>query len=426
MDAVTGASPTAAVIAVGSELLELGRTDTNSPFIVARLRERGMSVAVTCVVSDERADLVATIRHAHAHVDLVVCTGGLGPTDDDRTRDAVASVLGLAMHEDPDVVEFIRERFAARGLAMPDVNRRQAQVPEGATVLPNPRGSAPGLWLSLGAKAILLLPGPPREMAPMLEHALDHQVAAVWGAVEHAHRQVLVAGRSESWVEEQVQPLYAPWREESPSVRTTVLASLGIVELHLSAHGADGPALASRLERAVEAFRARLGPDVVSVDGRGLEEAAGDLLRRRGWRVGVAESCTGGLIASRLTDVAGSSDYVDRALVVYSNASKVELLGVDPDLIAAHGAVSEPVAVAMAQGLRHGGGAEVAVAITGIAGPGGGSPAKPVGTVCIAVAGPAGTVVTTFRFGGERAVVKAMSASTAIDRLRRYLIDAPE
>ncbi len=411
----------AALLAVGSELLHLGRTDTNSPYIAGVLQRHGLAVFATAVVGDEWDDLVAALRHAHTRADLVVCTGGLGPTDDDRTRDAAAHVLGLPLAEASDVVATIRERFQARGLTMPEINRRQALVPDGATILPNRRGTAPGLWIPVGDKAIVLLPGPPREMQPMLEHALATHILPRWGAGETAQRAVIVGGRSESWVDERAQPLYRPWALETPPIETTILASLGQVELHLTAHGPVLAPLQARLDRAVATLVEALGDDVVSTDGRNLEQTVGDLLRERGWRMAVAESCTGGLVTSRLTDVAGSSDYVDRGVVTYSNRAKTTELGVPDALLAAHGAVSEPVAVAMAEGLRQRAAVDVTVAITGIAGPGGGTAEKPVGTVCLAVAGPHGTVVRTARFTGERVAIKWLSATTILDMARRYL-----
>jgi nicotinamide-nucleotide amidase len=381
-----------------------------------------MTVRFTAVVGDDAGAITDALGHALARADLVVCTGGLGPTDDDRTRTAAATVLGVTLAEDETVLSAIRARFAARQLVMPEINRRQAEVPEGATVIANARGTAPGLWIPAGDGALLLLPGPPREMVPMLAEALERHVAPRWGVTARRQRVVIVAGRSESWVDERLQPIYGPWTGETPSIATTVLASLGIVEVHVSAAGGAAVDLDTRLDRAVEALVAPLGADVVSVDGRNLERTVGDALVARGWRVGVAESCTGGLITSRLTDVPGSSAYVDRSVVVYSNAAKVELLRVPPALLETHGAVSEPVALAMAAGLRQSSGVEVAVATTGIAGPGGGTAEKPVGTVCIAVDGPLGAEARTFRFAGDRDVVKAMSSSTALDRLRRYLL----
>ena len=417
-----GTAPAAvAVVAVGSELLALGRADTNSPQIAAAMQRHGLAVRFTTVVGDDRGDLTDAMRHALARADLVVCTGGLGPTDDDRTRDVVAAVLGVPMHEDAGVLAGIRERFGQRGLTMPEINRRQAMVPAGATVVPNARGTAPGLWVPAGGRAILLLPGPPREMGPMLEHALATHVVPRWGGGLIRQRALVVAGRSESWVDERAQPVYGPWRDEALPVSTTILASLGTVELHLSCHGSDDGALTRRLDAAVAALDAVLGDDVVNHDGRSLEHTVGELLASRGWRVALAESCTGGLATTRLTDVPGSSAWVDRAVVSYSNAAKVDALGVPDALIALHGAVSEPVAAAMAEGVRARAGVDVAVAITGIAGPGGGTTEKPVGLVCFAVAGVRGTECRTSRFTGDRAVIRSLAATTALDLLRRYV-----
>lgn len=415
------AAATARVVAVGSELIALGRSDTNSPYIAAQLQDVGLAVLSTTVVGDEPEPLTDAIRHAAASADLVVCTGGLGPTADDRTRDVVAEVLGVPLDEDAAVVAAIRDRFDRRGLVMPDINRRQALVPRGATVLPNVKGTAPGLWVPAPRGAVLLLPGPPREMYPMLAHAIDAHVVPTWGGERARRRTIIVAGRSESWVDERAQPIYGPWAEAAIPIATTILASLGIIELHLSARGADAAAIDRRLDEAVDLLVDALGTDVVSRDGTPLEAAVGQALTSRGWRVALAESCTGGLVTTRLTDVAGSSAYVDRTAVTYSNTAKVDMVDVPPALIAEHGAVSEPVAAAMAEGVRRRAAVEIGVAITGIAGPGGGSEAKPVGLVWFAVAGPDGVVTRRALFPGDRAQVRAFASSMALDSLRRYL-----
>ncbi|MGE0815203.1 MAG: CinA family nicotinamide mononucleotide deamidase-related protein [Vicinamibacterales bacterium] len=420
MAGLDGPEVRAAVLAVGSELLTLGRTDTNSPHIAATLQTHGLRVEWTSVVGDDLRALTDAIGHALSRVDLVVCTGGLGPTDDDRTRTAVASVLSLPLHEDETVLDGIRQRFGRRGMTMPEINRRQAMVPEGAILVPNVNGTAPGLWIPAGGKAVLLLPGPPREMRPMLDAAIAAHIVPRWGASLTQQRSIVVAGRSESWVDERAAPLYGPWRDERPPVETTILASVGIVELHLSTTGLDAADGARRLDEKVGALAAVLGADVVSVDGASLEAAVGRLLQARQWRIALAESCTGGLATSRLTDVPGASAYVERAVVAYSNDAKTACLGVPPELLAAHGAVSEPVAVAMAEGARRGAGVDVAAAVTGIAGPGGATPEKPVGLVCFAVAGPGGTVTRTSRFTGDRAIIKALAATTVLDMVRRY------
>lgn len=422
---VTGAAPArVAVIAVGSELLTLGRADTNSPYIAATVQQHGLSVLGTTVVGDDDDDLIDAISHALARADLVICTGGLGPTDDDRTREAAATVVGLPLSEDAALVAAIRERFGRRGLTMPEINRRQAQVPAGASIVANTSGTAPGLWIPSGRRAVLLLPGPPREMKPMLDQALVAHIVPRWGGARIVRRAMVIAGRSESWVDEQAQPIYGPWRSEPVPVQTTILASLGTVELHLSCQGPDQATLIARLDAAVAALATALGDDVVNVDGRSLEQTIGAALVARGWRLAVAESCTGGLVTTRLTDVPGASAYLDRTIVSYSNDAKIDALGVPESLIAMHGAVSEAVAGAMAEGVRTRSAVDVAVAVTGIAGPDGGTTEKPVGLVCFAVSGPRGTELRTSRFTGDRVVIRSVAATTALDLLRRYVLAA--
>ena len=417
----------AAIIAVGSELLTPEKTDTNSLYITQVLNELGIAVAFKSIVGDNRQELQAHVAHALSRHRVLILTGGLGPTDDDLTREVVAAHLHVPLDEDPAIVEGIESRFAARGWKMPAVNRRQAQVPRGATVLANPHGTAPGLWIEHGDAVIALVPGPPREMRPMIDGEVRMRLQSRAGNVRLHKRTLRVSGKGESAVEEIVQPIYSPWTGEQPPIETTILASLGQVELHLTLQSRDAAAASARLDRAVAGLAAVLGNDLVSTDGDSLEAVVGRLLKARGWWVAFAESCTGGLATSRLTDVPGSSEYVERSIVAYTNRAKMELLDVPEELIAQYGAVSEPVAQAMAAGIRKRAGVDVGVGITGIAGPGGGTEQKPVGTVCIAVAGaerPA--VVRTFRFPGGRDVVKGMSANWGIDMLRRFLLaDAP-
>ena len=413
----------AAVLAVGTELLTPSRLDTNSLAITAQLNRYGIDVVFKAVVGDDREGVARAVADALGRAELLVCCGGLGPTDDDVTRDAVADALGLAQHTDAAIAARVEARFTTRGLAMPAINLRQARVPDGAVVLENRVGTAPGLWIPRGERAVLLLPGPPRELDPMLEAAAAEHLAPQAGRWTVRRRVVRVTGRSESHTEEAVQPLYAEWASAALPVRATILASLGQIELLLSARAADGTAAEEALAAAVAAVEARLGADVYSVDGRTMEEVVGEQLAARGWRVAVAESCTGGLITSRLTDVPGSSRYVDRSVVVYSNEAKTALLGVLPALIAAEGAVSEGVAVAMAEGVRQRAGVELGIGVTGIAGPGGGSVSKPVGTVMVAAAVEGRTLVRARRFPGERALVKFQASQAALDLARRLLAD---
>lgn len=421
--APSAAAPSAAIIAVGSELLTPQRTDTNSLYITQVLNELGMAVAFKSIVGDNREELQSHVAYALSRHRVVILTGGLGPTDDDLTREVVAAHLDLPLDEDPSIVDGIEKRFAARGWKMPAVNRRQAQVPRGATVLANPHGTAPGLWIEHGAAVIALVPGPPREMKPMIDGEVRSRLQLLAGATRLHKRLIRVSGRGESAVEEIAQPIYSPWTKQQPPIETTVLASLGQVELHLTLQSTNAAAANPRLDRCVTDLAAALGKDVVSVDGATLEEVVGRLLKARGWWVAFAESCTGGLATSRLTDVPGSSEYVERSVVAYSNRAKIDLLDVPEAMIRDHGAVSEQVAEAMAAGIRTRAGVDVGVGITGIAGPGGGTDLKPVGTVCIAVAGER-SVVRSVRFPGGRDVVKGMSANWGIDMLRRFLLES--
>ena len=413
----------AAIIAVGSELLTPLRLDTNSLFITEQLNTLGIDVVLKAVAGDDRGELTELFRAALARVDIVVFTGGLGPTDDDVTREAVAGTLGRALTEDSEITERMRVRFAARGYKgpMPEINRRQAMVPAGARVIENERGSAPGLWLEEGDAVILLLPGPPRELKPMLLALVEDPLRARAAGAPLLRRVVRIAGVIESQTDEALQPLYREWTANTPRVNATILAALGQIELHLWTQAATTDDAAATLDRAVQEVGRVMGDNVFSTDGRSMEAVVGDLLVSRGYRIALAESCTGGLLTSRLTDVPGSSRYVERAVIAYANEAKTELLDVDPAVIAAHGAVSEAVAQAMAEGVRSRAGVDVGVGVTGIAGPGGGSAEKPVGTVAIAAVAPSAARSRMFRFHGEREHVKFQASQAALDMVRRML-----
>ena len=415
----------AAILAIGSEMLTPTRVDTNSLTITDRLNAIGIDVVFKAIVGDDRAELAAQFAHSLSRVDLVILTGGLGPTEDDVTREVVAEHLRLPLSEDVTITDAIRRRFEQRGWKMPEINRRQAMVPHGATVLPNPNGTAPGLWIEAGTKGVALFPGPPREMKPMLLQAVEQFLLARAVGARLVRRALKIAGRSESRVEELTQPVYSTWRNWPVPVETTILAAPGQIELHLSATGTDDGALNDVLDRAVSEILQVLPHDVFSTDGRSLEEVVGALLTERNLTIALAESCTGGLATSRLTDVPGSSAYVEQSVVVYSNAAKVARLGVSEAMLAAHGAVSEPVAEAMAVAIRQQAQVNVGVGITGIAGPSGGTETKPVGMVCIAIATDAATTVRTFKFPGNREVIKTFAAFTALDMVRRSVLKSP-
>ena len=411
----------ACIIAVGSEMLTPFRVDTNSLFITDRLNTIGFDVRMKTVVGDDVGELAGMVRASLAWADLIVLTGGLGPTADDITRDAVAQVLDLPFDEDQETVARIRERFTRRGMVMQEINRRQAMVPRGAALLDNPNGTAPGLWLEHGRTALVLLPGPPREMKPMFEAIVRDRLTARSGGAGLFRRVLKITGQPESVVDAKAQPIYGRWQTQDVPISTTILAVLGQIELHLTAGAPDREAADRVLDPAVRELQDALGGDVYSVDGASLEEVVGARLRERRLKVAVAESCTGGLLTSRLTDVPGSSAYVDRSEVCYSNQAKIDSLGVPAALIAAHGAVSEPVARAMAEGIRAKASADVGMGVTGIAGPDGGTPEKPVGTVAIAVLVGADARVRTFQFVGAREMVKFQSAQAALNMLRLML-----
>lgn len=418
---------TAAIVAVGSELLGTTRLDTNSLFLTERLNRAGIDVVCKGVVGDNRDDCAAVIRSFARRADLLVTCGGLGPTDDDVTRDAVSAVFDRPLAEDPELTARLRARYAARGYPgeMPENNRRQAMVPRGAIVIPNANGSAPGLWLEIDRRVVVLLPGPPRELKPMFAALVDERIRPRTGGAGIARIVLKLTGRIESQVDEILQPLYHEWSANQPPIAATILAALGQIELHLSVrHRVEAEAQAM-LSAAAARVTALIGADVFSVDGARLEEVVGELLAARGLTVAAAESCTGGLMTSRLTDVPGSSRYVRHGVVAYANDVKTAVLHVAPALLEAHGAVSEPVARAMAEGMRDIAHANIGVGITGIAGPDGGTPAKPVGTVAVAVATAAETRSRLFCFFGERELVKFQASQAGLDMVRRMLQGHP-
>ncbi len=412
----------AAILAVGSELLTSSRLDTDSLLITEQLNLLGIEVVCKSQIGDDRGELASAVRYALGRADLIVCCGGLGPTDDDVTREVVADVFGRALAEDERITARIRARFESRRMEMPAINRRQAMVPVGARVIDNLNGTAPGLWLDVGEQAVLLLPGPPRELTAMLGAVVEELLAPRSEGLSLVRRVIKITGRSESHTEEAVQPLYREWERADVPVAATILASLGQFELHLSARAQSRDLAAAAVAAAAAQVAAVLGLDVYSLEGHSLEQVVGALLVERGLWIACAESCTGGLLTSRLTDVPGSSRYVERAVVAYTNDAKVELLGVPSALIEEHGAVSEPVAQAMANGIRASARADIGVGVTGIAGPGGGTPEKPVGTVAVAAVAPGGVRSRVFRFVGDRELIKFQASQAALDMVRRMLL----
>jgi nicotinamide-nucleotide amidase len=408
----------AEILAVGSELLTPLRSDTNALHITSELLRVGIEVGARVTVADDKALLESAFRAALARADVVISTGGLGPTEDDLTREAAAAALGRTLSRDPAIVEWLKERFARYKRVMAPVNEKQADVIEGGVVMPNARGTAPGQWVDAGGRLLVLLPGPPYEMQPMLAEQVMPLLRAKAGGRVLATRVLRIAAMSESDVEQAVAPVYT--RYTNP--RTTILSAAGQVELHLTADGASEAEAAALVEQLAAGMREQLPGRIYSEDGRELPEIVSGLLRERRLSLVTAESCTGGLLAARITEVPGASAFLDRGFVTYSNRAKVEMLGVAPALIETHGAVSEEVAQAMAAGARQRTGADVALAITGIAGPDGGTPEKPVGLVYIALAGAAGDRVRRIHMPGERDRIRLYSTQAALEMLRRGLL----
>lgn len=411
----------AAIVAVGSELLGPDRLDTNSLLLTGVLEDHGVELRRKVVVGDDREELAGVLRELVAAHDLVLVTGGLGPTTDDVTREAAADALGRTLRLDEEVLATIKERFRAFGREMPAVNRKQALVPDGpAEVLPNPRGSAPGLRLDApGGAALFLFPGVPRELEGMAGERLVPWLAERSGGARRERIALKVASMAESAVEERIAPAYDEFGKEA----ITVLAGSGEITVRCVAGGPEEERRA-RLRQMEERLAGLLGDAVYTrQEDDTLEAAVGRLLIERCQTLVTAESCTGGLVAERLTRVPGSSGCFLGGAVTYSDRLKTALLGVPEEMLAEHGAVSEPVARAMAEGARRNLGADWSVAITGIAGPDGGSDEKPVGTVHLAWAGPDGGVDHRHvRFPGSRDWVRALSAQAALEGLRRRLL----
>ena len=410
----------AEIIAVGSELLTPDRIDTNSLFLTQRLNHLGIAVARKTLVGDQHDHVRDAFRSALDRCDLVVASGGLGPTLDDLTREAVAELLGRKLVLNSSVLQNIEARFRRLGRSMPEVNKRQAMVPEGAELLENPRGTAPGLWLESAGRIVVLLPGPPHELKAMFTEKVEPRLERLAGATRLFYREMRTAGLTESEVEQRTAPIYTQY----PDVQTTILAAPGEIQLHLRAWSSNHPAAERMLDEMVERIGFALGENVFTSNGQTLEEIVAREMAINQATVATAESCTGGLLAERLTRVPGSSSYFRGGVVCYSNDLKTAWTDVPAELIESKGAVSPEVAQALAQGIRRRIGATLGIGITGIAGPSGGSPEKPIGLVYIALADASGSRDRTLRFPGDRERIRWHASQAALDMLRRYLIYA--
>ena len=411
----------AEIVAIGSELLTAFKQDTNSLFLTAKLNELGVNVDFKTVVGDRRTDLVNAIRISFARADIVILMGGLGPTEDDLTREATADALGLELKRDPEISAWLYARFASRRIKMAENNLKQADVIAGAEVLKNPRGSAPGQFLETEfqgkPKIVILLPGPPREIHPMFEEQCMERLRKILPERHIATRVLKIALIPESEADRRAAPIYKRYSD----IETTILAHRGEIHLHLRAQ-ADALAKAQeKVDALVSQLEDEFDDTVFSTRGETLEQIVGYYLQMRNANLSVAESCTGGMVSQRITSVPGSSRYFVGGAVVYDNSLKSGLADVPPILIQQHGAVSREVAASLAEGIRKRCNTSLGVGVTGIAGPGGGTEEKPVGLVFHAVADGNSTDVVERRFPGDRDLIRQWATTQALDMVRRKL-----
>lgn len=410
------------IIAIGSELLTPFFQDTNSLYLTGKLNQIGVEVGFKTVVGDNPDRLTSAARNAIARADIVIFMGGLGPTEDDLTRECVAAALGRALHRDPQVITELYTRFAAWRRKMPENNEKQADVIEGGVVLTNPLGSAPGQWVEAGHEGkpryIMLLPGPPFEIKPMFDQQCLPRLKETLPQQFIATKLLRIAMLGESACDQRVAPIYKKYED----VQTTILAGAGDIQLHFRCRKDTLEEAQARVEAAAGEVEDELGDYVYSSNGETLEEIVGLFLQMRGATLAVAESCTGGMLGARISSVSGSSRHFLGGAIVYANDMKNLFANVPPMMIQAHGAVSREVAQAMADGIREECRASIGVGITGIAGPTGGTPEKPIGLVYVAVGDGKKTEVVERQFPGDRERIRVYATQQALDLVRRFLM----
>jgi nicotinamide-nucleotide amidase len=412
-----------AFLAIGDEIVGGLTVDTNSGFIAGELRAVGVEPIAGFSVRDEEDEIIRAFRQALQEAELVVSTGGLGPTSDDLTMACVARLAGREMVLHQPSLDWIVERFRMRGMEMPPNNVKQAMFPQGAEIIPNPNGTAPGCICPIEVdgqtRHVACFPGVPRETRHMVAATLVPWVAARQTGRRFLSRTFSTVGVAESKLDEMLAGAIRP-----DEARVAFRASFPRMYVRLTVDGATGDDLEGRMDELEERVRERLGASIYAVGDEGLEETVGTLLRERGLTLALAESCTGGRVGDRITDVPGSSAYFLLGTATYSNQAKIGILGVSERTLAEHGAVSTQTAEEMAAGVRRISGADVGLSTTGIAGPGGGTEDKPVGTVCIGIAWEGGTWSRRYDLGTrEREWIKATTAQLALDRLRRWLLE---
>lgn len=408
----------AEIIAIGSELLTPDRQDTNSLFLTEQLNLLGVEVTSKHIVGDDRQRLTEMIATAVRRSHVVVLSGGLGPTEDDVTRDAAAAAVGRKLHLSLEQESVLITRFRQINRPMAPNNIRQAYLIEGAEAMPNPFGTAPGQFLHTERGALILLPGPPRELKPMFVNEAIPRLKPVLPPQVIKVRSFRITGIGESDLDALIAPVYSKYTNPA----TTILSSPGDLFVHLRAQASTEQEADLLLREVGNPIAQLIGDRIYSEDpNEPLEAVVGRLLRKERSTVATAESCTGGLVAYRLTEIAGSSDYFVAGYVTYSETQKQQILGIKRELIQANTAVSEQVASAMAEGARSKSGATYGISTTGYAGPSGGTEFDPVGTVYIGIASPSGTKVTRIRHGGDRFRIRTLAAQTSLDLLRRRI-----
>jgi nicotinamide-nucleotide amidase len=412
----------AEIIAVGSELLTPHRQDTNSLYLTEKLNDLGVEVRFKCIVGDDAEGLSAAAKLAMRRSDIIIFSGGLGPTEDDLTREAVADALGLSLQRDPQIIAKLEERFAKRGYKMTPNNAKQADILTSAVALPNRLGTAPGQWIAGKydgqERLLMLLPGPPHELKALFETECIPRLRERIPLRHIATRTLKIAMMAESQVDAKVAPIYKTYTD----VETTILAGAGEIQLHLRCRKESQAEAEARVEELAEKIEDELGDAIFSRKGETIEQIVSYLLQMRNMTLAVAESCTGGMLAERITSLGGSSRYFIGGAVVYSNELKTQFANVPKALIDQHGAVSREVATAMAEGIRKRCLSSYGVGVTGVAGPGGGSEQKPVGLVYVALAGEEGTQVVERNFPGDRKRIRQFATLQALEMIRRALL----
>jgi nicotinamide-nucleotide amidase len=408
----------AEIIAIGSELLTPRFFDTNSLYLTEQLNAAGIPVVMKTIAGDDENYLEHAVRRSIERTPIVITIGGLGPTEDDLTRLVVARVLQRELVVNSEILAKLERRFKARGMEMPANNARQALVLTGSEILDNNHGTAPGLWISTESNHVVLLPGPPSELKPMFERWCMPRLLQLAGGVVLVRSVFRTAGLAESMLDAKIAPIYTKYKNPE----TTVLAKPGQVEVRLTARGKSREEAEGLLRELGEQIEQALDEYIFTRSEQSLEQVVGAYLMMKNATISVAESCTGGMVAERLTNVSGSSRYFMSGVVCYSNDSKMELAGIPPLLLEMQGAVSAEVARGLADGIRIRTGTTIGVGITGIAGPTGGSPEKPVGTVHVAVASPVDIQHRQFLFPGDREKVRWQASQAALDMVRRVVM----